>query len=215
MIFGKACYEIDSPAGPWNKKADMPQGQNCQTAAAGPDGKIYVIGGIKPSAGATYLNIVQCFNPNNGTWSQVQPLNSPRFSAAAAAAGGKIYIFGGMDDQANILTSVEEYDPATNKWTVLNEPMPTPRYNLAAVTGSNGRIYVVGGMYQCSAVDAVEEFDPATKLWQVMTPMPTARYGVAAAATTDGRIFVLGGWKKVASTVSATGVIEQGVLPIV
>src|SRR5262249_48040633 len=181
--------------------------------AAGPDGKIYVIGGIKPNAGATYLNIVQCFNPSNDTWSQVAPLNSPRFGAAAAAAAGKIYIFGGMDDQAKVLTSVEEYDPATNKWTVLNAAMPTPRYDLTAVTGSNGRIYVIGGMYQCSAVDVVEEFDPATKTWRVMTPMPTARYGAAAAATTDGRIFVLGGWKKVASTFSATGVIEQGVLP--
>src|SRR5262249_32700052 len=57
----KACYEIKSPAGPWNSKAAPPQGQICEAAAAGPDGKIYVIGGIKPDAGATYLNIFQCF----------------------------------------------------------------------------------------------------------------------------------------------------------
>ena len=111
------------------------------------------------------------------------------------------------------MESVEEYDPATDKWTVLTQPMITPRYDLAAVTGSNGRIYVIGGMRQCSAVDLVEEFNPTTKSWKQMTPMPTPRYGVGVAATTDGRIFVLGGWRKISGTYLATGVIEEGTLP--
>jgi N-acetylneuraminic acid mutarotase len=220
------CYELNS-AGALTQKTNMPKRQYCSAGAVGPDGKIYVMGGLDPgnypypslvdSWKWTILKTVQCFNPANGTWSEVQPLHTPRHSAAAAAAAGKIYVFGGLDDHGVHIKSVEEYDPATNQWTLLNQEgvwMPRQRYNLAAVTGSNGRIYVIGGMFWCNALDAVDEFDPATKLWRLMTPMPTPRYSMAAAATADGRIFVLGGWKKVGNSYSSVGVIEEGV-PIV
>jgi len=206
----KTCYECLLPNGPWNARSDMLQAASCSAAAPGPDGKVYVIGGLR---GDTYWKTVQRYDFGSGTWTQAHDLHMARFDAAAAVANGKIYVFGGIDALGELVTTVEEYDPATNKWTVLPHEMLTPRYDLAAVTGSNGRIYAIGGMYQCSAVDLVEEFDPVTKTWAQKTPMPTARYGAAAVATTDGRVFVLGGWKKVSNTFSAIGVIEEGTLP--
>ena len=60
--------------------------------------------------------------------------------AAAAGANGKIYAIGGNAVGADATDQVEEYDPATNTWTV-KAHMPTARYSLAAATAPNGKIY--------------------------------------------------------------------------
>lgn len=217
--FSKQCWELALTAYGWGLNADMPQSQPFAAGAVGPDGRIYVMGGLQlppvDNLNPVYYNTVQCLDLASGpkgTWSQLQPLNVPRVHAAAATAAGKIYIFGGINN-GFALNSIEEYDPATGTWTLLTSEMPTPRYHHTAVTGSNGRIYVIGGMYACAAMDVVEEFDPVTKDWRWMTPMPTARYAHAAVATPDNRIFVLGGWRKVSENSVATGKIEVATLP--
>ena len=58
------------------------------------------------------------------------------------------------------LTTVEEYDPATDTWAT-KAPMPTPRWNLGVATASNGKIYAIGG-FNGSLLATVEEYDPAT-----------------------------------------------------
>jgi hypothetical protein len=76
---------------------------------------------------------------------------------STCAVNGKIYAIGGMD--SNHLSSVEEYDPATNTWTAKAD-MSTARSGLTT-SAVNGKIYAIGGWVGYSTVlSTVEEYDP-------------------------------------------------------
>jgi N-acetylneuraminic acid mutarotase len=90
----------------------------------------------------------------------------------AAAANGKIYAIGGTRDQSSGLTTVEEYDPATNSWTNCAAvsstgcaPMPSARFALGVATATNGKVYAVGGMVS----NAVEEYEVTPFSWLLHT----------------------------------------------
>jgi hypothetical protein len=162
-------------------------------AAAGPDGRIYAIGG-NASTGPT--NIVEAYNPATNTWTRVASMPTPR-SGLAAVTGpdGRIYAIGGVDILRSPLplATVEAYTPATNTWTTVAS-MPTPRELLAAVVGPDGKIYALGGANAAgSPLRTVEAYTIATNTWAEALPMPTARSGLAAVTGPDGRIFAIGG----------------------
>jgi len=148
-------------------------------------------------------------------------------TAAATTTGsdGRIYLIGGLGHpleeldpkrQAQLLGSVEVYDPASDTWGSA-APLPTPRQLFAATTGADGRIYVFGGcecrgwvkvqpedpkavqlaarerLAQATSVGAVEAYDPATDTWETRAPMLTPRQMLAAARGADGLIYVIGG----------------------
>jgi N-acetylneuraminic acid mutarotase len=99
--------------------------------------------------------------------------------------GGKFYVAGG--------TSLEVYDPATNRWATRKPP---PRFLGFSPTGTtaDGKLYVFGGLSlrnpQTGRVDTLRTttiYDPATDSWTTGKPMPTPSSDVAAS-----RIFVNG-----------------------
>ena len=74
------------------------------------------------------------FEPENMALGAPQILTAAAFlnHAFGAAVNGKIYVIGGRTGHGFIMSatntdSVEEYDPATNLWSVPKERMPTPR----------------------------------------------------------------------------------------
>ncbi|MEK7768076.1 MAG: hypothetical protein AAB368_17740, partial [bacterium] len=83
--------------------------------------------------------VVTTLPPNGGTryvWSMARPvtwtskMNMPtnRQLFGGAAVNGRFYAIGGFNP--GILSTVEEYDPATDIWTTRN-PMPTARYEIS------------------------------------------------------------------------------------
>ena len=52
----------------------------------------------------------------NNTWSTVVSMSCARGGVGVAALGGKLYAVGGHDG-SNYLSSVEEYDPSTDRYT--------------------------------------------------------------------------------------------------
>ncbi len=87
--------------------------------------------------------------------------------------------------------TVEEYDPATNKW-ITKTPMSTARLDLTSSV-VNGKIYVIGGQnQQGEAINTVEEYDPVTNKWTTKTSMPAARSGLTS-STVSNKIYVIGG----------------------
>jgi N-acetylneuraminic acid mutarotase len=116
-------------------------------------------------------------------------LSSARCGFTTVSLNGKMYIFGGSD--LNVLTTVQEYDTATDTWTN-KQPMP---YTLteAFVGVVNGKIYVVGGWDGNWAVNYVQEFDPAANTWTQKAPMPTQR-ALLSGAVIGGKIYVTCGW---------------------
>jgi N-acetylneuraminic acid mutarotase len=132
-------------------------------------------------------------------WTKGAPLPRKSEEFSFASANNKIYLFGGNPpgDQKAPPGLVQEYDPATNRWTA-KKSMPVATHHLAAV-GYGGKVYLFGGAIQAQAggpnqllVGNVWEYDPVADAWKALAPMPTPRMA-AVAAEVDGKIYVLGG----------------------
>ena len=75
-------------------------------------------------------------------WTKKASLQISRVALSTCVVGGKIYAIGGWN--RNIaLSTVEQYDPASNTW-IRKKNMPTSRYALSTST-LNGKIYAIGG----------------------------------------------------------------------
>jgi N-acetylneuraminic acid mutarotase len=133
--------------------------------------------------------------PRGDSWAQRADMPTARQGAAADTWAGKIYVFGGVNHpgvDTEVLTTVEEFDPATDAWAIKAD-MPTSR-NWPAAAVVNGKIYVIGGdrTFLSTPRRTVEEYDPALDVWTGKTDMPSARSGHAAAVV-EGKIYVMGG----------------------
>lgn len=134
-----------------------------------------------------------------GKWKTKSSMKTARWYLSTAVANGKIYVIGGYGHrwlEQSILPTVEEYDPATNKW-LQKADMPTPRYSLSA-SSVNGKIYAIGGRggRGVDYLTTVEEFDPATDKWIQKAHMPTARVGLSTSVV-HGKIHAIGGYNNI------------------
>jgi hypothetical protein len=60
---------------------------------------------------------VECYNPKKDEWTFVKEMHSCRDGACVVSDGMFIYAISGYDGN-NYLSSVEVYDPSSDKWTV-------------------------------------------------------------------------------------------------
>jgi N-acetylneuraminic acid mutarotase len=139
-------YRPDS--GEWTVLAEMSQIRN-HLAAVVLNGEIYAIGGREEnplSALIVDFDLVEIYNPETNTWRRGPSLNLPRAGFAAAAIDGKIYVAGGellSHLPPDVEPSVEMFDPATNRWEVIDE-LPMPLHGVAGI-GYEGKFYLVAG----------------------------------------------------------------------
>jgi len=98
------------------------------------------------------------------TWTQKADMPTRRGGHASSVVNGKIYVIGGRLEKS-LLTTIEEYDPATDTRTT-QSPMPTARSGHASSV-VNGKIYAIrrGPMGGVAALSRVEAYDPATDTW--------------------------------------------------
>ena len=139
-----------------------------------------------------------------GAWRTAASAPMKRTEVAVATAGGKIYVVGGFEEPSlgNVLnfaitSAVEEYDPATDKWTA-KAPMPVGLHHVG-IGVAGGRLYVVGGYKQSGLsvwgpVATVYMYDPANDAWSERAPMPTAR-GALSVAVHEGKLYAIGGYE--------------------
>ncbi len=205
-----ATVEAYNPASnTWTAVASMLTARADLAAVAGPDGRIYALGGFNGSY--TILNTVEAYSPASNTWTAVAPMPTARQGLAAVAGpDGRIYALGGLYDSGGSLATVEAYNPASNAWTTV-APMPTARVDLAAVTGSDGRIYALGGSSTNGSayLSTVEAYDPSSNTWTAVAPLPTGRQYLAAAIGPDSRIYALGGYNG-----NSLGIVETYLPPL-
>ncbi len=90
----------------------MPQAREDLAAATGPDGRIYVIGGL---AGGKAQNTVMVYTPlpsGGGRWTTGMSMPSPRSGlGAVTGADGLIYVIGGADASGTPLNTAAYYGP--------------------------------------------------------------------------------------------------------
>jgi RNA polymerase sigma factor (sigma-70 family) len=152
--------EYDPVADKWTRKADMPTPRMCLCTVVLND-KIYAIGGL-PNKWPP-ISAVEVYDPVSDTWTKKADIATPRTYFASVAINDRILIFGGTSDwglgDATLATTIEEYDPDTDKWTVKGN-MPEPRMYCPA-SPVNGKIYVIGGLSAKNQImTLVEEYDP-------------------------------------------------------
>ena len=127
-------------------------------------------------------------------WTARAGMTTARRGMVSSVVNGKIYVIGGADGAA-LLSSNEEYDPATNSWAA-KAAMTTARcWSSSAVY--NNKVYVFGGSSAANnfntAIAVNQEYDPATNTWANRTAMPTAAM-LTGAATAGTKIYVVGGF---------------------
>jgi len=105
-----------------------------------------------------------------------------------AVLNDKMYLVGGLN-WPNAIATVEEYDPALDKWTKKADMLQTRYAPAAAVV--NGKLYAMGGG-ESPTIATVEEYDPVLNQWTSVASMPQATYG-AQAVTVNGKIYAIGG----------------------
>jgi N-acetylneuraminic acid mutarotase len=192
-------WEFNPATNAWKALAPLP-GKRGSAIAAEVGGKIYVIGGATTMEGskdpfftafgpARVLGSNDVYDPATNTWESRNAMSVPRNHAFSGVVNGKIYVIGGRTGHAFILSAtntdvVEEYNPASNMWSIPKERMPTARSGGAS--GSDGRrIYVAGGEVTTTelvgAYRAIEAYEPATNSWTTLPSMPMPRHGVAGA----------------------------------
>ena len=164
----------------------MPISNGQFPAATGPDGRIYLFGGLNVT---TERNDVLIYDPVANSWTTGTPMPTARFAAAAATApNGRIYVFGGQRNccTPSFLNTVEEYDPATNSWTTKTS-MPVSSNTLTAVTGCDGLIYIITGF-----TSNVFAYDPNADSFTTLSSA-TSRSRFSSAAGSNGKIYLMGG----------------------
>jgi hypothetical protein len=112
-------------------------------AAAGVDGKIYVIGGV---AGTGPSALVDAFDPTTKTVTAAAEMSTAREAfAAVAGPDGRIYAIGGRKAGTGLGgETVEAFSPTTNTWTTVAN-LAEGRLGHSAVVAANGEIWVLGG----------------------------------------------------------------------
>lgn len=185
--------QYDPVTDKWVRKADMPTARAYLSAGA-VNGKVYAIGGATSRTGP-FLSIVEEYDPVTDTWTKKADMPTPRAGLSTSMVNGKIYVIGGTHQRNGVndftgLSTVEEYDPATDTWTK-KANMPTARVAPAASV-VNEKVYVFGGANRLNSFPTVEEYDPATDTWAKRTDMPTARCTLSTSVV-NGEIYAIGG----------------------
>jgi hypothetical protein len=146
--------EVYTPAtNSWRTVAPMGTARGALAAVAGPDGRIYAIGG----ANGPDLADVEVYAPETDRWMAAPPLPTAR-SGLGAGVGpdGRVHAVGGYTDHA--IGTVEVYAPGTRRWTA-EAPLPVPLFPAVASTPSGG-IYVIGGGTDTGGVNTVYTESP-------------------------------------------------------
>lgn len=186
--------EYDPAKDEWTEKSSPPNPMAVHCSAV-VNGKIYVFGGLD-AAGNTVKNVSE-YDPANDKWAQKADMPTARCFASASAVDGKIYVIGGVTTAIGLggqaLSTVEEYDPATDTWTAKTD---MPIVNSAHTSGVvNGKIYVIGGAI--SPADYTQEvckYDPVKDRWERMTDILTPR-AFLSTSEVNGKLYAIGGSK--------------------
>lgn len=103
---------------------------------------------------------VYCYNPITSIWSEISPMNEARPHCKLVALQGYLYAIGG-----ECLSTVERYDPRTNRWTFV-APLPNDTFAVAhRATACDGELFVTGGILRYTLL----RYNPKANMWRETT----------------------------------------------
>lgn len=159
--------------------------------------QVYVTGGRGSENGAS--KDVWVYDTLHDEWSKAAPMMVARFGHGSAELDHMLFVVGGHTSLAGSfpaspsvsLKQVEQYDPQTNKWTLV-APLREGVSN-AAVVGAKNKLFAFGGTsVNRDKYPKVQCFDPCQNRWSVPAACPQLwRY--TAAAVVGNHVVVIGG----------------------
>ncbi|MEK7397702.1 MAG: sigma-70 family RNA polymerase sigma factor [Candidatus Poribacteria bacterium] len=188
--------EYDPVLDKWTKKANMTSPRACFATVTVND-KIYAIGGVGADLGLG-IAIVEEYDPIADKWIRKADMPTSRSALCASAIGDKIYAIGGQIGQfgpfaGECVSTVEEYDIITDKWTKKSNMQFTRALHTTAFL--NGYIYAIGGSSQDNrniGIPSVEKYESVTDTWVRLDDMPSSRFGCVTNEV-NGKLYVMGG----------------------
>ncbi|MCX7748740.1 MAG: hypothetical protein N2645_17920 [Clostridia bacterium] len=173
--------EYDPGSNQWTQKADLPVAkENFNVVVL--NGKIYALGDYNSTT-------VHEYDPATDTWNAKADMLTKRDFAGAAVVNGKIYVTGGLtwaNSTIQYLKSTEEYNPATNTWTLKTDMLHT-RHGHSLVE-YNGMLYAIGG----DEAENTEVYDPVSNQWQQAEIPEFERTGFGCTKL-NNKIYIAGG----------------------
>lgn len=105
------CFDIDTNS--WTSISPVSIGRKFPGTES-LTGRVYIVGGN--DSNNTRLRSVEMYTPSLDQWVTVAPLLQPRSGLGTVVMNGHIFAIGGHDGKGP-LSSMERYDPLTNKWS--------------------------------------------------------------------------------------------------
>jgi N-acetylneuraminic acid mutarotase len=161
---------------------------------------LFVAGGYSRD----YCSSEACYryDPRNGSWLEIAPMNCPRVSFGFATSQDSLFSVAGVlhvvendADQETFLSSAERYDPAENTWHTL--PDIPYRCSDCAVAVCEAKVFVSGGIsddvHDPIPVNYVVAYTPGDDAWTPTAPMLNHRQGHSMLGH-KGKVYCFGGY---------------------
>ncbi|MDQ6781612.1 MAG: hypothetical protein M3Z37_10740, partial [Candidatus Eremiobacteraeota bacterium] len=172
----------------WTYGAPIPEPVD-HAAAVALGSHIYVAGGRIENL---VTNKFWRYDVGSDAWVELPSMPIPRYGAALQALGDKLYLIGGAVSHANDERSIEVYDVAQDRWSVMQDALYAGRTAMgSAIIGD--RIALLGGRDDDERnLSACDLFEPERKRWNVCSSLHIARsdFGLSVVA---GRLIAVGG----------------------
>jgi len=122
------------------------------------------------------------------TWTKKADMPTARMSLSVNEVNGKIYAIGGADGNGIWFSTVEEYDPMTDRWEKKSNK-PTSNISIACVI--NNQIYNLAPWEEI-----IEKYDPAIDKWITLRNVDMGDIFSFSASSINDKIYVIGGTKE-------------------
>jgi PKD repeat protein len=160
-----------------------------------PNGLVLIAGGETFNDGMHGLfqgtNEAELYDPNTHSSTLTTPMDDSQFSAASVLlTNGDAFVIGGRDENGNIKSLAEFYDPITQEWT--DTYMNDSRANFPATLLPNGQVLVVGG-YNGSEDTNAEIYDPVAQMWSYAAPPGLGTDSSTLTLLNNGLVLMAGG----------------------
>ena len=132
--------------------------------------------------------VAECCMLCKSRWRPVAPMRGPRSDACSVVIDNEMWVMGGLDEDNNVLATVEVYSPKTNSWRSCTPMSQRRKDAVAGVVG--GRLVVAGGYCGGYYLSSAEAYTGTG--WTPLPPMPHAAW-LATACVLNGRLYVMGG----------------------
>jgi hypothetical protein len=186
--------------------------RSLHTATTLQDGTILIAGGLTGGIGQGEWTIGQAeiytpgTIPENGTFTGVGSLQTPRMEhTATLLQNGQVLFVGGRDNNNYATSSAELYTPSTGQFTSTGS-LNTARCLHTATLLPNGMVLIVGGSdSNGNAIQSAELYDPSSGSFTTLAAgLNTPRYAHGATMLNDGSVLIFGGLTDVRGTTIAS-----------